>query len=127
MKAGIYEFHCPSCDEQNGCRYGKSRNGKGMIIMPRYIDADAFKNELRKKFIPSDTLTVGYTYDLLCIAPTVEFTEVVRCRECKKHDTINCPRKHYNEYEYSYFTDFGAEFCEKGERGKQIGIRLNYD
>jgi hypothetical protein len=53
--------------------------------------------------------------------------EVIRCGECKKHDTINCPRKHYNEYEYSYFTDFGAEFCEKGERGKQIGIRLNYD
>lgn len=51
--------------------------------MPRYIDVEALKTDLRRKFVPSDNLGVGYIYDLLCIAPTVDLVPApVRCGEC---------------------------------------------
>lgn len=63
--------------------------------MTRYIDADTLAEQYtemvehllpkRRSIVPSDVTT------LIVNAPTIDAVEVVRCKECRKQGSDDCP------------------------------------
>lgn len=90
-------------------------SGKGKK-MPRYIDADAVI-DIAMQYCPDDDgscskagVDIREMIDEIECLPTVDAEPVVRCKDCKKWETINCP----------FARDFvkwdGFKFCAWGER-----------
>ena len=80
--------------------------------MPRLIDADKCEKDLIDR-----TYCTGYggltridVRNEMARQPTVDAVPVVRCKDCKKWETINCP----------FARDFvkwdGFKFCAWGEK-----------
>ena len=85
--------------------------------MQRLIDADALKKLIANHVYPvadvfnsrDQGMFWGGIEKAIDDAPTVDAVEVVRCKDCKKWETINCP----------FARDFvkwdGFKFCAWGE------------
>ena len=50
------------------------------------------------------------------IAELEKRSEVVRCGECKKQGSENCPRYHYDEVYMEHFYPEDNSYCEHGQR-----------
>lgn len=48
-------------------------------------------------------------------APAVDAVEVVRCKDCRKRDTVNCPMEE-RYVEYPWQSTKHHDFCSYGER-----------
>ena len=85
--------------------------------LPKLFDAE-FKQT--SKLIRSgekhlDNLAEGFAEAIRIakyIAPTVDAVPVVRCRECTKRGTNNCPM----EQDYPWISSDSNGFCSYGER-----------
>lgn len=81
--------------------------------MSRYIDADALLNKL-----PDDLPYKASVKRLLLQAPTADVVEVVRCEDCAKRMTGDCPMAYC--YEGTMYEESEDEyFCSYGERRAQ--------
>jgi hypothetical protein len=86
-----------------------------------YISKSALKEKFREKFIPSDTINIGYVYDLISIAPTLDLVPApVACGECKfRCDFMDghseCRRWPNVPMSYQR-VDQNHDFCSYGER-----------
>lgn len=76
----------------------------------RLIDVDALIERLKKD--NPQTSKLKWAQIVADNAPTIDAVEVVRCKDCRKHKTYNCP---FGEYDFpgNYM------YCYYGERREE--------
>lgn len=91
----------------------------------RLIDADAFANRIVSVYgedgLPKDASLI---YELLLNRPTIDAEPVVRCKECRRRGTDECPMYweewHISEYgdDWLNMNDYSRDngFCDWGEK-----------
>lgn len=70
----------------------------------KLIDADALKRIILSE--GSYQNMAGVLEEEIDNAPTIDAAEVVRCKECRRHKTYNCPFGEYDfpgDYMYCYY------------------------
>lgn len=70
----------------------------------KLIDADALKRIILSE--GSYQNMAGVLEEEIDNAPTIDAVEVVRCKECRRHKTYNCPFGEYDfpgDYMYCYY------------------------
>lgn len=68
----------------------------------RLIDADALLIKLKDEHVPFR----ADVNERIINAPTIDTVEVVRCKDCRRHKTYNCPFGEYDfpgNYMYCYY------------------------
>ncbi len=86
----------------------------------RLIDADAFEVVSLEGVTEEFAEGAKYVLELLDKAPTVDAVPVVRCFECKKEGTEDCPMVHRDRLFNNLFTETKSDgFCDRGKRREQ--------
>lgn len=93
--------------------------------MPRYIDADDVKRLILEDGLYCDTeADKEYSASIIDKIPTADVVEVVRCKDCDRHNGNYC--HHPNAYGFSIFVH-DDDFCSFGERREDVGKSNNND
>ena len=96
---------------------GSAQTGKGSEVGMRLIDADALIGKISKVYDIEEKEDLmwakGLHYSKVIIReePTIDAVPLVRCKDCKKHDTYDC--------HITYLTTQKSQndwFCADGER-----------
>ena len=95
--------------------------------MPRYIDADAL-TEILKRLVKDDdnrrrcpscwSDAFEIAIDLIKEIPTADVVKVVRCKDCNLRDTEMCPMMYWECGILLGYTE-DIHFCSYGERKEQ--------
>ncbi len=99
--------------------------------MARYIDAEIFKQKLKKRLRHEDDYearaTMGIIIDDLDNQPSADVVEVVRCKGCKygEIDDADFPNQYLCHHHGSDWND-GNHFCAYGKR-RDIHDKISQD
>ena len=87
--------------------------------MTRYIDADLLMEKKIHHCETYDTFDYDYvTTDDINDTPTADVVEVVRCKDCKKANTDECPISYWDDDWGKWRISYAGDnwFCADGER-----------
>lgn len=87
----------------------------------RLIDADALKSKAYIGYhTPGEVDQLVVEVDDIDDAPTVDVADVIKCKNCTRHNMPNCPHNYIENYTMVFWDRPDTWDCAEGERKDNI-------